>query len=112
MWSNPKQVIWRSERHRRNVATLPCCVCGYEATSDSPYKSQAAHLGHTGDGKGLSLKVPDSRCVPLCPDRPGYIGCHTKMDRYHEPFCNFNKDAMVVETITELLKRGLLRPQR
>ena len=65
-----------SEQHRRNVAALPCIKCGIEAYS------QAAHANNHVFGKGRSIKSDDLATFPLCCDRPGIIGCHTKHDRY------------------------------
>ncbi|OYV49303.1 MAG: hypothetical protein B7X10_02010 [Burkholderiales bacterium 21-58-4] len=49
----------RSEKHRRNVAALPCVVTG------RPGPSQCAHVNF---GKGMGLKVCDSLCFPLSPE--------------------------------------------
>jgi len=84
MWSNPKVEIWRSEQHRRNVATLPCAACGRRNYT------QAAHIGALADGKGLGWKVSDSRVASLCTLHPSFLagarhtledGCHEKFDR-------------------------------
>lgn len=63
----------RDESYRRWVASLPCFECrihGY---------SQCAHP-NTGKAKGK--KLSDAACFPLCCDRPGIVGCHTRFDRY------------------------------
>lgn len=62
----PKQKPWRSEKHRRNVASLNCVVCGRHGPS------QCAHINH---GKGLAMKVCDSLTFPACPQ------CHTAHDQ-------------------------------
>lgn len=64
--------LLRSEQHRKNVAALPCVVCGIEKFS------QAAHPNFD---KGLSLKNCDSLTFPLCSDRPGVRGCHSLHDQ-------------------------------
>lgn len=62
----------RSEAYRRAVASLPCKVCGIEG------HSQAAH---PNNGKGAGMKTDDRLCFPLCADRPGVQGCHSKFDQ-------------------------------
>lgn len=63
--------MWRSEKYRRLIATLPCVNCGLEGST------QAAHINF---GKGFGLKTSDATCVPLCADRPGTRGCHSTYD--------------------------------
>jgi len=61
-----------SEAYRRLVAKLPCihcCAVGY---------SQAAH---PNTGKGAGIKTSDLDCFPLCADRPGVRGCHSRFDQ-------------------------------
>lgn len=62
----------RNEQHRKNVAALPCVVCGIEKFS------QAAHPNFD---KGMALKNCDSLTFPLCCDRPGVRGCHSLHDQ-------------------------------
>jgi hypothetical protein len=62
----------RDKKYLRRVAELPCVSCGLEGSS------QAAHANF---GKGMSIKASDYDTFPLCCDRPGVIGCHTKHDR-------------------------------
>lgn len=59
----------RSEKHRRLVASMPCCECGLEG------HSQAAHANY---GKGLAIKACDSQIFPLCQF------CHEWLDRSGE----------------------------
>ncbi len=61
----PKAQVLRSESYRRYVASFPCFDCG------APPPSQCAHAN---EGKGLAMKVCDSRTFPLCP------GCHEALD--------------------------------
>lgn len=84
----------RSEKHRRNVASLDCVVCGAGAPS------QCAHANF---GKGLALKACDSQTFAACPR------CH----RMHDS-SGINKDARrklevqyVDRTRAELISRGL-----
>lgn len=63
----------RDSAYRRLVASLPCfecCIVGF---------SQCAHP-NTGKAKGK--KQSDDLCFPLCCDRPGVKGCHSKFDQY------------------------------
>lgn len=69
----PKDDAVRSEEYRRLVAQLPCKLCGIAGYS------QAAH---PNTGKGAGIKTSDLDCFPLCCDRPGVQGCHTKFDQH------------------------------
>ncbi|WP_454004987.1 hypothetical protein [Alcaligenes sp. Marseille-Q7550] len=69
------QGVYRSERHRRNVAALPCANCGRWG------RSQAAHMNGVEFGKGLGLKVSDALMFPLCVDEVGVRGCHSLLDQ-------------------------------
>lgn len=63
----------RDEEYRRWVASLPCYECrihGY---------SQAAH---PNSGKAKGKKLSDAECFPMCCDRPGVKGCHSRFDQY------------------------------
>jgi hypothetical protein len=62
----------RSEKYRRAVASLPCVSCGIEGSS------QAAHAN---TGKGMGMKADDFDTFPLCCDRPGVRGCHSRFDQ-------------------------------
>ena len=61
----------RSEAYRRLVASLPCVACGIQG------HSQAAHANTC---KGMGIKASDVDCFPLCADRPGQRGCHSRFD--------------------------------
>ena len=63
---------WRSEAYRRAVASLPCICCGVHGYS------QAAHAN---TGKGAGTKTHDYMTFPLCCDRPGVRGCHSRFDQ-------------------------------
>jgi hypothetical protein len=60
-WSNLKQPKFESEKYRRWIASLPCCVSGVEGT-------QAAHI-RSGTGGGMGFKPSDAWCVPLSPEQ-------------------------------------------
>ena len=68
----PKDKPVRSEAYRRLVAALPCVIC------QTPGYSQAAHAN---TGKGMGIKACDLTLFPACADRPGVVGCHTKLDQ-------------------------------
>lgn len=57
---------WRSEKHRFEVASLPCIACGLEG------HTQAAHRN---EGKGMGIKACDSQMMPLC------FRCHSELDQ-------------------------------
>lgn len=57
---------WRSEKHRRNVATLSCVRC---------YHFGPSQCAHVNFGKALGSKVSDALTFPLCPD------CHRLHDQ-------------------------------
>lgn len=63
----------RSEAYRRAVASLPCACCGLQGFSQH---------AHENAGKGKAVKLDDRRAMPLCADRPGVRGCHSKFDSY------------------------------
>jgi hypothetical protein len=63
----------RHEKYLRAVAALPCVHCGLEGSS------QAAHA-NTGKAMGKKL-VSDFDTFPLCADRPGVRGCHSRFDQ-------------------------------
>jgi len=44
--------------------------------------SQAAHSNSHIFGKGLGIKANDLFIFPLCCDRPGIKGCHSKWDKH------------------------------
>jgi hypothetical protein len=71
--SVPKSEPLRDKSYRRWVASLPCYECRIQGYS------QCAH-GNTGKAKGR--KNSDEGCFPMCADRPGIVGCHTRFDRY------------------------------
>jgi len=100
----PKSRPWRSEKHRRNVAALPCACCGRWGLS------QCAHVNF---GKMLGRKASDSLTFPLCADEPGRIGCH----RLHDSGGMPKKRRWLMEwnyvdaTRAELIQRGQWGPE-
>ncbi len=67
----PKESLLRSESYRRFVANFPCFDCGIRGWSQ---------CAHENFGKGMSLKVCDTRTFPLCAPRFGLLGCHLEFD--------------------------------
>jgi hypothetical protein len=64
----------RSEPYRRWVATLRCSHCNVQGFS------QCAHPNKGGKAKGR--KMDDGLSFPLCCERPGIVGCHSRHDQY------------------------------
>lgn len=62
----PKQQIVRSEPYRRFVASHPCFSCGMAGSSQ---------CAHANEGKGMGMKVCDTRSFPLC------FPCHADLDQ-------------------------------
>lgn len=62
----PKARIVRSESYRRFVASHPCFSCGMSGMSQ---------CAHANEGKGMGMKVCDTRSFPLCPT------CHADLDQ-------------------------------
>lgn len=56
----------RSKKHRKLIASMPCCECGSETGV------QAAHANYS---KGMGIKACDSQIFPLC------NFCHEWLDR-------------------------------
>ena len=70
--SIPKSAPVRSEAYRRDVASLPCVICGFAG------QSQAAHGSGAGTAvcKGMGLKSCDLTCFPACA-----LKCHPALDQ-------------------------------
>lgn len=68
----PKVKPERDEAYRRLVASLPCDYCGLDGYSQ---------CAHPNTGKGVGTKADDKRSFPLCADRPGQAGCHSRFDQ-------------------------------
>lgn len=68
----PKIIPARSPTYREIVASFPCINCGLIGYSQH---------AHQNEGKAMQSKTDDRTGFPLCADRPGVIGCHTKFDR-------------------------------
>jgi hypothetical protein len=63
----------RDESHRRWVASLPCYECRIHGYSQ---------CAHPNSGKAKGKKLSDEGCFPMCCDRPGVKGCHSRFDQY------------------------------
>lgn len=65
-----KQNYFRSKKHLRNVASLPCQCCGTDGYT------QAAHSNWSEwGGKAKSLKASDEYTAALC------LKCHYEIDQ-------------------------------
>lgn len=64
----PKFNYYRSKKHLKNVASLPCQNCYIED------QTQAAHSNWAEHGKGRSIKASDEFTAALCQT------CHTELD--------------------------------
>lgn len=56
----PKFHYFRSKKHLKNVASLPCQVCGLEGSTQAAHSNQAKH------GKGRGIKASDEYTAALC----------------------------------------------
>jgi hypothetical protein len=65
----PKFSYYRSKKHLKNVASLPCQTCGIEG------QTQAAHSNWAEHGKGRGIKASDEFTAALCQT------CHTELDQ-------------------------------
>lgn len=85
----PKSKPWRSEKHRRNVAALPCVSCNHGG----------CQCAHANFGKGMGTKVSDALTFPLCP------ACHRTHDtggipraarwRREWEYCDFTRARLI-----------------
>lgn len=56
---------WKcAEEFKRHLRHLPCSCCE-AAPGDQGNPIRSAHVDHAG-GKGMSTKVADRHCIPLC----------------------------------------------
>jgi len=90
---------FRSKKHLKNVASLPCQHCGLEG------QTQAAHSNMAVHGKGRGIKASDVFAAALC------FACHHDLDGGH----SLTKDqkqkmffAALKKTWIELQKRDLI----
>lgn len=67
----PKEGALRSEAYRRYVAAQECFSCRIVGFSQ---------CAHANEGKGMAMKVCDSKTFPLCGPRFGLMGCHQQFD--------------------------------
>lgn len=90
---------WRSKQHLKNVASLPCQICGLEG------QTQAAHSNLSIHGKGRSIKASDEYTVALC------FACHHDLDAGHRLSKDEKKQMYfnaLRNTWLELLERDLV----
>ena len=96
MTSYFKTPLFRSERFRRLVTTLPCQQCGIEGT-------QAAHRN---EGKSMALKTSDALCVSLCVTCHAYLDQGKDMDKTERRA--FWDDAYIKQMQT-MIEKGMLK---
>lgn len=97
MTSCQKFPYFRSKKHLRNVASLPCMHCGLIGSTQASHSNQAHH------GKGRSIKASDEFTAALC-DRD-----HREVDQ-GRTLTRSERVALwtgaYAKTVRELLRRG------
>jgi hypothetical protein len=68
-----KEPVLRDKSYRRWVASLPCFECRIHGYSQ---------CAHPNSGKAKGRKNSDEGCFPMCADRVGVKGCHSRFDQY------------------------------
>jgi hypothetical protein len=90
---------FRSKKHLKNVASLPCQHCGLEG------QTQAAHSNMAVHGKGRGIKASDVFAAALC------FACHHDLDAGHS-LTKEQKQTMFFDALKktwiELQKRDLI----
>ena len=90
---------FRSKKHLKNVASLPCQHCGLEG------QTQAAHSNMSVHGKGRGIKASDVFAAALC------FACHHDLDAGHS-LTKEQKQKMFFDALKstwiELQKRDLI----
>ncbi len=90
---------WRSKKHLKNVASLPCQICGLDG------QTQAAHSNMAIHGKGRGIKASDIYTAALC------FACHHDIDAGHS-LTKEQKQTMFLDALkrtwAELQLRDLL----
>jgi hypothetical protein len=90
---------WRSKKHLKNVASLPCQICGLDG------QTQAAHSNMAVHGKGRGIKASDIYTAALC------FACHHDIDAGHS-LTKEQKQTMFLDALkrtwAELQVRDLL----
>jgi hypothetical protein len=90
---------FRSKKHLKNVASLPCQHCGLEG------QTQAAHSNMAVHGKGRGIKASDVFAAALC------FACHHDLDAGHS-LTKEQKQKMFFDALKstwiELQKRDLI----
>ena len=92
-------MTFRSEKLRREVASLACQNCGLEG------QTQAAHANLSEYGKGMSHKASDAALMALC------IRCHAELDQGRTMDKAERRDfqqTMIARTLTRLIENGKL----
>ena len=94
----PKFAYFRSDKHLRNVASLPCQLCGVHDQTQASHSNQAIH------GHGRSIKASDAFTAAIC------VREHAQIDQGRQ----MSQDERVARwtlayhrTVREMLKQEL-----
>ena len=71
----PKFSYYRSKKHLKNVASLPCQICYVEGMTQASHSNQAAH------GKGRSIKASDEFTAAICIEHHYEIDSGTRLTK-------------------------------
>lgn len=94
----PKFNYYRSKAHLKNVASLPCMVCGIEGQTQASHSNQAKH------GKGRSIKASDAFTAAICVYHHSEIDQGSKMTKAEREQM---WQAAHEKTVTKMLELGL-----
>lgn len=97
MVERPKDEPMRSEAYRRYVAAQECFFCRVQGFSQ---------CAHENVGKGLSMKVCDSRTFPACGPHFGLIGCHQVFDLGLDGLTREERREMGAKAVAEMQARA------
>lgn len=96
--------MYRNDKLRRAIASLPCVECGLEGST------QAAHANTPPFGKGKGIKAHDWAEFPLC------FKHHEQHDQYMNGLSKSERidhEAMLIaRTFGMLMEHGLLEVKR
>ena len=93
-----KTNYYRSPKHLRNVASLPCMHCGMIGSTQASHSNQAIH------GKGRGIKASDEYTAALCADHHYEVDQGRSMSRSERVQMWERAHARTVEALKE---RGL-----
>jgi len=94
-----KKQVFRSPTYRRYVASLPCCVTGYQGEGVDPH-----HI--KGHGFGGTVKCSDLFCIPLKHEL--HVELHDKGWQSFEEKYNVSQYVQALYTIEQAEEDGVL----